>query len=484
MPVPHPKQLAITLALVILASSALIYSLQTFSGKNAGPMNSATVSTVSNLIEPGLSLLSVNGTQIVDLDGNIVVLRGVNLSGYETFPPEWFHNESDFKTIASWGFNVIRLPISWDNIEPIPGEYNDSYLRLVDQDITWAKENAIYVVLDMHENCWSKQFASCNNGYTHGIPKWAVATYQDSSQGIQLMLHDFYLGLGSNGTTPSPTNPSIQRRFFSAWKYVASRYSNETAIAAYDILNEPTQEANSLGDNYTFTAEVLPDFFANAIDVIRSVDSNHICMWEGPTSIPVHRPNVAYSPHYPQSSLSFYEPNSLRAEVQRLLNLSLEWHVPLFVGEWGMQATAPGVTQYINDSLSIYERESISSTWWDYSRGSFSMDLFDTQGNQRQVLVQNLVRPFLRETSTRVNVTTTFNATIRAYEQSIEFPNQTSNTRQRVLLTSVPLGFSWTVKNISPGLGDVEVQFFPQTRTLEVSVPSSVQEITLAYVTS
>lgn len=96
------------------------------------------------------------------------------------------------------------------------------------------------------------------------------------------------------------------------------------------------------------------------------------------------------------------------------------------------------------------------------------MDLFDTQRNQRQTLVQNLVRPFLRETNTRVNVTTTFSATIRAYEQSIEFPNQTSNARQRVVLASVSLGFSWSVKNVAPGLGNVEVQFFPQTRVLEV----------------
>lgn len=446
-------------------------------------MNSLALSTMSNLVEPGLSLLSVNGTQIVDRAGNIVILHGVNLSGYDVFPPEWFHNESDFKTIASWGFNVIRLPISWDNIEPNPGQYNDSYLKLVDQDLTWAKENAIYIVLDMHENCWSKQFASCNNGYTHGIPKWAVATYQDSLQGIQLMLHDFYLGLAPNGTSPSPTNPSIQSRFFSAWKYVASRYSNETAIAAYDILNEPIQEANSLDDNYTFTSEVLPNFFANAIDVIRTVDKNHICMWEGSTSVPVPRPNVVYSSHYPQSSLSFYDPNSLRVKVQRLLNVSREWNVPLFVGEWGMQANAPNVTQYINDSLSIYERESISSAWWDYSRGSFSMDLFDTQGNPRQPLVQTLVRPFLRETTTKVNITTTFNATIGAYEQTIEFPNETSNARRRFVLISVPLDFAWTVKNVTPSLGNVEVQFFPQHKILEVMIPSNVQEITLAYAT-
>ncbi len=445
-------------------------------------MDPVTVSTLSTLTEPGLTLLSVNGTQIVDRDGNIVVLRGVNLSGYEYSPPKWFHNESDFKTIASWGFNVIRLPISWENIEPIPGYYDDSYLRLVDQDVKWAKENAIYVVLDMHQICWSSHFTYCNGSWSAGIPKWAVSNYSDNQPGMQLMIHDFFYGLGPDGTTTSPSNPSMRQRFFAVWKYIASRYGNGSAIAGYDVLNEPSAYSEI---NSTFTSTILSSFYTNAIDAIRTVDSYHICFWEGPTDTAIQRPNVAYSPHYPQGSVSFYPgPSALTASIEQMVSLSGKWNVPVFIGEWGMMATAPGVVQYINDSLSLYDTHSIGAAWWDYSRGNFSMDLFDTQGNQRQSLVQNLVRPFLRETNTRANVTTTFNATMIAYEQSIEFPTQTSNARERVVLISVPLDFSWTVKNVAPGLRNVDVQFFPQTRVLEAFVSSNVQEITLVYVTS
>ena len=111
----------------------------------------------------GLSLLRTNATQIVDQFGNVVVLRGVDLTGYEYVPPILSvhpHYSSDYATIASWGFNVVRLPISWENLEPRPGQYNDSYLQnLVDHDIEWAKEYGVYVVLDMHQVCWSSHFA-------------------------------------------------------------------------------------------------------------------------------------------------------------------------------------------------------------------------------------------------------------------------------------------------------------------------------------
>lgn len=66
--------------------------------------------------------LWTNGTQIMDRNGSVVILRGVNLSGYEyVHPIQWTHWESDYATIASWGFNVVRLPISWENLEPKPG---------------------------------------------------------------------------------------------------------------------------------------------------------------------------------------------------------------------------------------------------------------------------------------------------------------------------------------------------------------------------
>src|SRR3990172_11520598 len=68
--------------------------------------------------------LSVQGTQIIDSTGSPVLLRGVNYPGYESGRSDpKVHSESAYEMFARSGFNVVRLPISWGNIEPYPGAF-------------------------------------------------------------------------------------------------------------------------------------------------------------------------------------------------------------------------------------------------------------------------------------------------------------------------------------------------------------------------
>jgi len=442
---------------------------------------SAVSSIVTQIVKPstklisgGSTLLTTNGTQIAFGNGTIVVLRGVDLSGYEyVSTAQWPHYQSDYATIASWGFNVVRLPISWENLEPRAGVYDDSYLqRLVDQDIAWAKQYHIYIVLDLHQICWSSRFTSCNGSYSAGIPTWAVSGYSDNEQGLQLMIHDFFFGLGPNGTRPSPSNPSMQQRFFSAWKHVASRYANESTIAAYDVLNEPSQGYNYVDSN--FTSRVV-SFYTKAFDAIRAVDSHHILFWEDPTDAAIQRPNVVYSPHYPQGSLSSYVGTAeLTARMQQIVALSRKWNVPLFIGEWGMKASAPGVVQYINDSLSLYDSYSISAAWWDYEKGTFTMNLFNADGTPRQILVRNLVRPFARQITLPAILAMNYSQQVQSFEiGGVASPLQ--------IFVSIPQGYSVKTVEANTG-GSISWQFSQQTLSLQLSV--MVSEVTVQYLLS
>jgi endoglycosylceramidase len=419
-----------------------------------------------------------HGTQIVFGNGTIVILRGVNLSGYEYVAPiQWAHYESDYATIASWGFNAVRLPISWENIEPQAGVYNDSYLQKVDQDVAWAEQYGIYVVLDMHQMCWSSQFASCNGRFSAGFPKWAVSGYSDNDTGMQLMIHAFFYGLGPNGTAPSPSNPSMQQRFFAVWKYVASRYRDDSAIAGYDVLNEPTANFNNWWVDHMFPSTILPSFYTNVIDAIRSVDPYHICLWEGednvsdPTSIVPPRPNIVYSPHYPQSSMYSYDGTSARAIVQQIVSLSQKWNVPVFIGEWGMLADAPGVVQYINDSLSLYDTYSFSAAWWDYAKTTWPMDLYNPDGTPRHPLLENLVRPFVRQVSSPVTLSTTYNGLIQTFRiGGMTVPTQ--------ILISIPLGYS--AKSIQMNAGPFLIWTF-SAQGLLLHLPVTTSEVAVQY---
>lgn len=72
-------------------------------------------------------------TNIYDGSGHVVRLVGVNVMGLEygvgTNSPDtcrfgWGGEDaggysiSEFDNIASWGFNSVRLPVSWENLEP------------------------------------------------------------------------------------------------------------------------------------------------------------------------------------------------------------------------------------------------------------------------------------------------------------------------------------------------------------------------------
>jgi hypothetical protein len=141
--------------------------------------------------------------------------------------------------------------------------------------------------------------------------------------------------------------------------------------------------------------------------------------------------------------------------------------VPVFIGEWGMQADAPGVAQYINDSLAIFDKYSISSAWWDYARGSFTMDLLDYNGTARAVLVQNLVRPFIRELTSPITQTSTYTLSNGSliYSQTLN----ASETGQ--VLISIPQGYSG--ENIQTVTGPTVIsQQSPDNRTLLLTFPS------------
>lgn len=413
----------------------------------------------------GLSLLRTSGTQIVDQYGNIVVLRGVDLTGFEYVPPILSvhpHYKSDYAKIASWGFNVVRLPISWENLEPQPGQYNDSYLRMfLDRDIAWAKQYGIYIVLDMHQVCWSSHFASCNGLFSAGMPTWLLSSYPDSDDGVDAFLNDFFSGLGPNGTTPSPSNPSMLTRFYAAWQHVASRYNKETTIAAYDILNEPPPTTPQ-------------SFYVNATTAIRAVDQSHICLWE--TDVPIELPNIIYSPHYPQDSLTSYNATSLKVGIQQIVDYSKKWNVPIFIGEWGMQADGTGVAQYIQDALSFFDSYSISSAWWDYARGGFTMDLFYDNGSARQILVQNLIRPFISELTSPIIQTSTFTLSTGSFTYS-EMLNAAGPSQIQV---SIPTGYS-IAKIQTSSISPVRSQSISNGRALLLTFPSATSTVIVKY---
>ena len=67
--------------------------------------------------------------------------------------------EEDFAFLASLGFNLIRLPISWAALEPRPGAWDYAYLRDgVDPLLRESSDHGMQVVLALHQVRWSSCF--------------------------------------------------------------------------------------------------------------------------------------------------------------------------------------------------------------------------------------------------------------------------------------------------------------------------------------
>jgi endoglycosylceramidase len=344
--------------------------------------------------------LTTRGQWFVDAAGNAVILRGANFFGYE-YGLLNSHTEADYQKMASWGFNIVRLPIAWNLIEPNPKQYDDLYLgNTVDRDLVWAQKYSIHVIISMHQYCWSPHFTYCDAWTQAGVPAWGTSSYANTELGLRQAIADFWNGLGPNGTPVTQSNPSMQDRFFAMWQHVAKRYTSSTVVAGYDLFNEPYSygwqykyDASSLD---TFSSTILPQFYTKAIDSVRAVDTNHICIWEAPSSIVLPRSNIAYSPHYPGlNDFSNYDAQQVRSAMQSLATTSQKWNVPVFIGEWGMLADASSIINYIRDFSDLLDKYLMSAAWWSYGRGGYAMYLLDQNGNERTILTQNLVRPYI-----------------------------------------------------------------------------------------
>jgi hypothetical protein len=112
----------------------------------------------------------------VDSDGRERLFRGTNAI---TKGPPWVPDTrsyssdlsmvaQDFEQIASMGMNVLRLGAMWSGIEPVRGQYNETYLAQLKKIVDGAAQYGIYTLLDMHQDGLSEFFCG------EGIPTWAV----------------------------------------------------------------------------------------------------------------------------------------------------------------------------------------------------------------------------------------------------------------------------------------------------------------------
>lgn len=196
---------------------------------------------MQSMLPSKLPPLICRDQKFIDPQGREVILHGVNLVNKD--PMVGYIGAETAETFAilrRWGFNCVRLGVIWDGLEPQPGIYNERYLEQIEQQVTWAGENGLYVLLDMHQDLYSVCFSD-------GAPEWATLTGDQPHTEIGFVWDDAYFTSPAVQTaldnfwsdTPAPDGLGLQDHYARAWGKVAERFSTSPIVIGYDLMNEP-----------------------------------------------------------------------------------------------------------------------------------------------------------------------------------------------------------------------------------------------------
>lgn len=334
--------------------------------------------------DTALPMLSAEGENIVDADGNAVVLRGTNFGGwlvqegwmcptkqtdtlstdmtlYSRFGKEkaealiaayqesWI-TEEDFKTVKELGLNVVRVPFTYMNVyhhlsdagELLhPDEFTlreDPFERL-DFALEMCKKYGLYLILDMHGAVGSQ------NGSDHSGDTSRTNLYADTELG-----------------------EAYREKTAELWALVAEHFAGESNVAGYDLLNEPTRASGA----------TQWDYYDVLYKAVREADPDHMIFieatWE-PNNLPAPEDygweNVVYEYHHynwdynDQPNKSFYTFKKLLGNTHK---------VPSLIGEfnaWGDSRRSTGKRDQTDleanaGVLEFYNGEGWHWTTWTY----------------------------------------------------------------------------------------------------------------------
>ncbi|AEJ20673.1 cellulase family glycosylhydrolase [Gracilinema caldarium] len=236
----------------------------------------------------------IKDNRFIDNQGRTLWLRGCNVSGSSKVPlvprgETWrrdslqkpdtvsfvgrpFHLETadeHLDRLASWGFNLIRLIVTWEAIEHAgPGIYDEEYLAYLRKIVKKCEERGIWVYMDPHQDVWSRWTGG------DGAPAWtlekvgirldrigptgAALTHQELGDPIPKMMWPtnynryaaatmFTLFFAGNTYAPACTIDGqsaqdwLQERYIAAFRHCYRRLKDCKAIIGWGAMNEPHQ---------------------------------------------------------------------------------------------------------------------------------------------------------------------------------------------------------------------------------------------------
>ncbi|MDP9343347.1 MAG: glycoside hydrolase family 5 protein [Actinomycetota bacterium] len=313
-----------------------------------GPVSVAAGCTVGKEIHPFTPPLHVCGTAIVDAHNRRTRLlslsfvhlgvgdgtEGTTADGCPGWQPIPSFAASDVK---SWGFNSVRVNVSWANLQPKgPQSYNQAYLKALDDALASFRAAGVPVILQMYQARWSPAFKGLplSDGSIQcegwGLPAWLYPKGGGQAELVKAEKAFF-------------SSKKLQLQFAGAWKFLLRRYKSDSNIVALDIMNEPYDLLTgpyppALVKGLRPADLNLAAFYERVAKQIRAVNTRAVLIFEDHFSRRLDTWSVNRKPQLSDAVMAdhFYALNwakgapTMKQSVQR----AATFHVPLWIGEF------------------------------------------------------------------------------------------------------------------------------------------------------
>ncbi|MER6094869.1 cellulase family glycosylhydrolase [Streptomyces sp. NPDC001728] len=329
---------------------------------------------------------------LTDEYGRTLTLRGWNLTDKTNSGDAALSGitEKHIRDMRAKGFNLARLVVLWDDLEPRPGQYSQGYLRKIGRVLDWAEKYDVKVLIDAHQDVFGPAFGS------RGIPAWATRT-----DGLPFTPHpddwfsQYFEPAVQRAFTHLYEDEDLRRAQARMWRVLADRFKDHPAVIGYDLINEPMGELREGEDLATAARRIerdqLTPMYNRIADAVRSVDRSHWIFVE-PTPIVgegvptglgrIDDPKIVYAPHFYNSGMEAgtdYDPAArwLENYEEAVTLYPKEYKVPVVVGEWGpLNNSLPNMNRFYREAMASLGR--YSSGWagwaWCYGGGYCAVD--------------------------------------------------------------------------------------------------------------
>lgn len=317
---------------------------------------------------------------------------GVNLGGWLSQYPAYDHihfqsfiHETDLRQIASWGMDHVRLPVDYPVIEDesATGKLSESGKRYLLEGLSWAHDNGLKVILDLHK-----------------APGYAFDALSESSM------------FGSR---------ALQERFLRLWQELAELCKPVRDGLIFELLNEIVLPESAPWNSLA----------AEAVQTIRQVDEQRVLVIGGNYYNAADQldklelmedPNILYTFHFyeplpvthqkcywhaglkeydralsypgeatglgdflaahPEHSGSlkpfvgqYFDKNWVRRALQPAVDFTRQTGKTVFCGEYGVIDRADSQTRrnWNRDLVAVLNETGIGHTYWSYKQMDFGL---------------------------------------------------------------------------------------------------------------